>query len=63
MNRIHATNTVAHEKPNTNSATATTATTKQSVILEKSQRIAKNKAFSYLSDYKNLTIPKVEDKL
>ena len=48
MSHIHATNMDAHEKPNTNSATATTATTKQSVTLEKSQKPAKMKALSLL---------------
>jgi hypothetical protein len=44
MSLIHATNTGAPEKPNTNSATTTTAMTKQSATLKKSQKPAKKKA-------------------
>lgn len=44
--RIYATNMGAQEKLNTNLATATTATTKQSVTLEKLQKPAEKKALN-----------------
>jgi len=46
MSRIHATNMGVHEKPNTNSATATTATTKQSATLKKPQKPAEKKVLN-----------------
>ncbi len=48
MSRIRAINMGAREKPNTNLAIVTTATTKQSVTLEKSPKPAKMKALSLL---------------
>ncbi len=52
---IHATYMRAQEKLNTNSATATIVTIKQSVTLEKLQRNAKKKVSSYWRTCCNLT--------
>jgi hypothetical protein len=54
MSLIHATNMDTHGKPNTNLATTTFTTTKQSATLDKLQKNAKKKAFELIEDLQRL---------